>query len=102
MKLSLEKTMGEIRLHALELNFARQVLHAYLSLMEKTLIVCTVIIMMNFVVRKKSADNFTYDFYQVKRKAKETINGQFRIFLLLMRENNKKIKEHWKVYVIAL
>ena len=38
--------MGEIRLHALELNFARQVLHAYLSLMEKTLIVCTVIIMM--------------------------------------------------------
>lgn len=57
----------------------------------------------DFVVRKKSADNFTYDFYQVKTKAKRNYQwSSFRIFLLLMRENNKKIKEHWKVYVIAL
>ena len=47
----------------------------------------------DFVVRKKSADNFTYDFYQVKTKAKRNYQWSVSDILALNEQKNKRTLE---------
>lgn len=46
----------------------------------------------DFVVRKKSADNFTYDFYQVKTKAKRNYQWSVSDILALNERKQQKNK----------